>query len=734
MRISEPRSERLRLAWVTVGILLALALAVGTLRFYRIAEVPPGLYYDGGANGLDALQVLKGKHAVFFPEKSNGREWLGVYLVALSTSFLGRTILAVRLPTALVGSGAVFAVFWLGWLLFCRDEESGEATPWRGLLVGASAAGLMAVSIGPTVLGRTGFRVQLLPLLLTLSLALLWWAGRRRVLCGGAWGQVILAGACTGMVAYSYTPARFVPFLLLFFGLSFLLPLGSASKLEDRIEQLKRHLPWLGAYVGVAALVAAPLMIYFVLNLDHFFMRSGQLSVFHPSRNQGDPLGTLLANLWAHLLVFGFRGDPNWRHTFASLPLLNPVEAFFFWLGAGISVWRWRRPAYRLLCIWLAVLFLPATLAVDIIPPPNTVRIIGAVPAIYLLAAVGIWESLRFVEERYRAAQGRTSPDSQEINNWTSIVLAVVIIGVLPVQGVISFRTYFKEYAAAPELFEAYNVEWTELARVLNAQPTGPDLVYLIPHPKTEQPYGFEYLYQGAAPVQYLHLTTPHNLAQKTELSLREMENVSTVKVVDWDNDRVGGDAKADQHLAVLFAKHGHYLNSDAFDSFQIHTYDRISLDRPWSLYEYLEPQTVHYDGGISLQAIALGRGSEQLSVQQTVDLGDERSLWVALQWQTAPGLESDYSISLRLHDDEGAGVYQRDGVLANSAPSSTRHWSADEPVVTLIYLDVPATIPTGEYELRLVVYDFDTLKPTVEIGVWQAETVLARLRFDGIK
>ena len=46
-----------------------------------------------------------------------------------------------------------------------------------------------------------------------------------------------------------------------------------------------------------------------------------------------------------------------------------------------MAVWRWQgRPAYRLLLLWLGVMILPATLARD--SAPNTVRMIGAVPAI----------------------------------------------------------------------------------------------------------------------------------------------------------------------------------------------------------------------------------------------------------------------------------------------------------------------------------------------------------------
>ena len=216
---SEPRSLKLAAA----VILFALALAVVTLRFHRLDELPPGLYFDEGANGLDALQVLQGKHAIYFPENF-GREPLGIYLMALAISILGRAELAIRIPTALASGGTIFAVFWLGRLLFGRDGESGRATPWRGLLVGGVGAGLLAVSLAQTVIGRTTFRVNFLPLLLTLCLALLWEGWRRR-----SWRRVALAGACAGLLAYTYIAARFTPFLFLFFGLSFLMPWGRSE-------------------------------------------------------------------------------------------------------------------------------------------------------------------------------------------------------------------------------------------------------------------------------------------------------------------------------------------------------------------------------------------------------------------------------------------------------------------------------------------------------------------------
>jgi len=109
---------------------VALALAVALLRLYRIHELPPGIDQDEGAHGVDALRVLQGEHAVFFTGHG-GREGLVVYAVALATSLFGRTLLATHLPTAVASVFTVFAVFWLGRLLFDQDE-GGRPTPWRG--------------------------------------------------------------------------------------------------------------------------------------------------------------------------------------------------------------------------------------------------------------------------------------------------------------------------------------------------------------------------------------------------------------------------------------------------------------------------------------------------------------------------------------------------------------------------------------------------------------------------
>ena len=723
------KHERHFLALAAGGIVFALVMAVLVLRLHRLSELPPGISFDEGTNGVDALRVLRGEHAVFYPETGGGRETLGFYAIALATFFLGRTPLAIHLPSALVSSSTVFVVFWLGRLLFGRDE-SGRATPWRGLLVGGAGAGLLAVSTGQTIIGRTAFRGNFLLVFFCLSLALLWWgwpnAEKHRVRHGGARWRIALAGACAGLTLYTYIPARFAPLLLLLFGLSVLLPYlavvrqsdGAAFRLSGfgaALNRVRTDLPWIGTFVGAAALVAAPLFIYFALNPDYFVLRSNSLLVFQPDQSRGDQLRLFLTNVWEHLSVLGLRGDPNWLHNFAGRPMLNPWEAFFFWLGAGMAVWRWQRwPAYRLLLLWTGVMFLPAMLARGS-AVPNTMRMIGATPAIYLLVAVGMWEAYRFLRDRVFRKSGIQA----------AIVAGAVVSVLILVQGVITYRTYFQKWAAEPEVFRAHDVEWTNLARLLNAQSPGADTVYLVPNHRWH--YGFEYLYQGAAPVHIVHTIAP-DLGQKIESALSATENISAVKVVEWDANAAWIDGRT-KLVSVFLDKYGRFQDSEAYGDFQIRTYTDVALGRAWTLYDQLEPLTVEYDGGIALQGFALGRGKEQLLSDQLLNLRENRSLWMVLRWQLAPGLDIDYAISLRLHDAGGGGVYQKDIALWEPGHTPTGSGGPSAQFDTLAQLDLPADLQPGEYELRLVVYDTETLKPTVELGVWEPKLTLARLR-----
>ena len=114
---------------------------------------------------------------------------------------------------------------------------------------------------------------------------------------------------------------------------------------------------------------------------------------------------------------------------------------------------------------------------------------------------------------------------------------------------------------------------------------------------------------------------------------------------------------------------------------------------------------------------------------QHPLDLGQDRSLWTALQWRAIPGLDADFAISLRLISPEGAISYQRDVVLGDSNHARTKYWKSNRAVDTLYHLNFPADLEPGEYDLRLLVYNAARLEPIYSPGIAEPEVVLKRLR-----
>ena len=141
--------------------------------------------------------------------------------------------------------------------------------------------------------------------------------------------------------------------------------------------------------------------------------------------------------------------------------------------------------------------------------------------------------------------------------------------------------------------------------------------------------------------------------------------------------------------------------------------------------------RVVHYDGGIDLLGFALEQGEERHSTRETINLRQDLPLWVGMRWKVGPGLQVDYAISLRLYDDSGSKVFQQDEVLTDSESRATSQWSEQDPVDTWFDLEIPAGLAPGVYELRLVVYNAESLTPTVEVDVWEPDVLMARLSWE---
>ncbi|KKQ18404.1 MAG: hypothetical protein US31_C0005G0054 [Berkelbacteria bacterium GW2011_GWA1_36_9] len=126
-------------------VLIAIILLAAILRFYKLAEVPPSLYWDEASLGYNAYSILKtghDEHGVFLPitnfaafgdYKPPGY----VYMTTPSIALLGLTELAVRFPSALFGMLTVFLTYLIAKKLFENDKVALFASfflaisPWH---------------------------------------------------------------------------------------------------------------------------------------------------------------------------------------------------------------------------------------------------------------------------------------------------------------------------------------------------------------------------------------------------------------------------------------------------------------------------------------------------------------------------------------------------------------------------------------------------------------------------
>jgi len=368
------------------------------LRFYAIGHIPPGLYHDEAFNGLDALRVLGGARPIFFTA-NNGREPLFIYLVALSVSLLGRSPGAIRIVAAVLGTLTVPATYLLARAMFGRR-------------VGALSAVLIAGLVWPLNLSRIGLRAVALPLFLALALWQFW----RGLKTGKRW-HYVASGILYGLTFYTYTAARFTVLALALFVLYQLI-----------FDKTRPHWSGLLYFALATGLILAPLLVYGVLHWHEFMQRAGQVSIFNPAINGGDPWGTLGRHLVRALGLFFWRGD---------------------FVGLGICADRGRRqPAYAFTLIWIATLLLPTILAED---APHFLRAVGILPVTIIPAAVGLEAGWQWLAKRTRPG-----------------LASGVIVAVLAVTVGSTIWDYFGRHARNPALGYAFEAGEVQLAVEIN--------------------------------------------------------------------------------------------------------------------------------------------------------------------------------------------------------------------------------------------------------------------------
>ena len=633
---------------------LALVVALGAaLRFAMLADVPKGYFHDEAWSAAKAAAMVSGEAApqVYFAE-NNGMDAAHVYGIAALFALTGPLAIGSRIVSSLVGSLTVLATYWAAWELFVEERYR------HGLSL--ISAFVVATLFWALTTSRSAWHVPWMTLATTLSLAALF---RGRRLVRRRW--FVIAGLLAGLAQYTYPSARFLPALLLL--------LAALDLWDNRPARRTVILNYLSLVVA-AAIVFAPLGVYFAQNPDWFFVRAQQTADV-ASVDVG-------SNIVKTLAGFSIYGDSEGLHNLNGRPALDAILSIFFITGLiqclakrhaahpsttlPAPSGRGLRRAGLILIVWLIVFSLPVVLTGQ---APLFRRWTGILPAQAMVVALGAVALVDLVRERIAPRAGHASR-----------LVPIAAAASLTVSAALSVADYFGPYASAPYMFWAYDRGITQVAEYIASRPD--TAVFLTPYDRFYEVVTITLAEAGRAPIQSYNgracAVFPETTSRETEWVVITEQDDRTLPLaqqlfpageIAWQIDSpIGAYARA-WHVSVGQTA-------------------RLKLD-----------QRGRADLGGKLRLIGY-------ELPESIAPGE--TLRVAVALEATSSLEQRYKVFVHVRDAGDAVLAQADRLPCNFSLNEA-DWRPGDIVLEEYALPIAPETEPGTYRVILGVYRPDT-------------------------
>jgi len=630
--------------------------AAAAFRFYALDIIPPGFHHDEAFEAVEALKILRGDGMPIFFSGNYGVEPMFIYLTAMAFAIFEPGPVVMRAVAALVGTLTIPALYWLARELI-QDAlafQNNSKTGWNSFAL--LAAAVLAVLYWHIHFSRIGIEPVLVPLDATL---LLWalWRGRRTQ---GQW-PFVLAGVCLGLGPYTYPAGRLLPFLVA--------AIIAYLTLVDR-PFIKRCWRQLLLLVLVAAIVVAPLGFYFARHPALLFLRTSQVAVTNETAAGGP-----LQNLVRTMLMFSVpgHGDVDPRNNLPGRPALDPVLSLLFYLGLGVALWHWRRPAWGMLVLWLGAMLIPTVFSEW---APHFRRALGATAPTALLIALGgwsLWQAADWAAKKTRLLPHRAIPAATQALIFLALVSSATLAA----------RDYFERWGRDPALFYAFDEGLLNLGRRIRQ--LAAIQVYISPtwseHPTLAFALWGERLksFDGRAclvlPPESDRPSTYFIIVHEDKKSLQRLAQITpggqTVEVI---RDSYG------KKYAVIY---------------------QVPSGTPRLL------QPPRPAGFILGNAELLGYAAP------TTSLRPGEALNVTLYWRVLAPFSADYTVSVQLlgpyNPATGSSLWAQHDTQPGQGSYPTSRWTAGEIILDDYLLLLPANMPSGRYQLAVTMYLLET-------------------------
>lgn len=422
-------------------IVIALILLAAPLRLVSLDRIPWLLSGDEGSVGLAALEFQEGARNNIFGVSWFSFPSLFFLLPGVSIELFGRTIFALRLPSAIAGIVTIPALYWTSRSMF------GRAVALISSLVLATFAFHIHFS-------RLALNNAWDALFITLFMGFFW-----RAWTSGSRRNFVAAGLIFGLAQFFYVSSR---------ALIAIVPLWLLLAAMRDFSLLRKRLPGLVYMLVAATVISLPLLLFFARHPDEFLAPLNRVLILgEPLRQEalriGDPQWLLL---WDQLryTILGFFSAP-YRLWYTNASMLLPIPAILFLVGILLSLKRFRDLRFAWLCLLLLSALVASTVT-DYVPSGQ--RFVHIAPTVAILVSL----PLAHLYAIARLSQPR-------VRRFLSVLAAVVIL----VVAANDVYFYFVEYSAG----HRFRDQETEVANAVVEQVTATspmDRVYLFGLPR----------------------------------------------------------------------------------------------------------------------------------------------------------------------------------------------------------------------------------------------------------
>ncbi len=372
-----------------LGFIAVVAMAALVLRLFELADSPFGLHGDEAWNGLDARAILDGDSGIIWPYTGAalGQPSGPMFYTVPFEALMGPSVLAIRLPMALLGVATVVVGF------FAMRELFGRPAAYAWAVLAASSSWLLFYH-------RTGFTVPFMPFTEMLSLLAVAVALKRRW-----WLWYVLAGFIVGAGIYGY-----YAYPLFAFGLA------AYVLLHFLIERPKPG--WLHArnvlVMGLMALLVVQPMWHYFTSKDigwrhdrDVFALSGTPE-YKATTSTNERIDLYFDNAVDMTRTLLWEGKADYSDGTGAKPALDWSVITLAAIGLPVSLWyAWTRRRAAYLLPWIIIPLI-------LVGPISTLggyhrRSLGSLVFVLMLASMTlsfVWETLERTSRRQAAIIG----------------------------------------------------------------------------------------------------------------------------------------------------------------------------------------------------------------------------------------------------------------------------------------------------------------------------------------